>query len=72
MGGKFKFHVQDSDLGYVFWRFDKHIALSKKKLPLCKPLQHILFQGTTKPPCTIAFSLFHFLLGETDRSTYSE
>ena len=34
MGGKFKFQVQDSDLEYLFWRFDKHIALSEKKLPL--------------------------------------
>ena len=24
MGGKFKFQVQDSDLEYIFWRFDKH------------------------------------------------
>ena len=34
MGGKFKFQVQDSDLEYLFCRFDKHIALSEKKLPL--------------------------------------
>ena len=34
MGGKFKFQVQDSDLEYLFWRFDKHVALSEKKLPL--------------------------------------
>ena len=34
MGGKFKFQVQDSDLEYLFWRFDKHIALSENKLPL--------------------------------------
>ena len=34
MGGKFKFQIQDSDLEYLFWRFDKHIALSEKKLPL--------------------------------------
>ena len=33
MGGKFKFQVQDSDLEYLFWRFDKRIALSEKKLP---------------------------------------
>ena len=31
---KFKFQVQDSDLEYLFWRFDKHIALSGKKPPL--------------------------------------
>ena len=31
MGGKFKFQVQDSDLEYLFWRFDKYIALSEKK-----------------------------------------
>ena len=38
MDGRFKFQVQDSDLEYLFWRFDKHIALSKKKLPLtCRP-----------------------------------
>ena len=36
MGGKFKFQVQDSDLEYLFWRFDKHIALSEKKLPLVR------------------------------------
>ena len=34
MGGKFKFQVQDSDLEYLFWRFDKHISLSEKKTPL--------------------------------------
>ena len=31
MGGKFKFQVQDSDLAYLFWRFEKLIALSEKK-----------------------------------------
>ena len=31
-----KFQTQDSDLEYLFWRFDKHIALSEKKLPLEK------------------------------------
>ena len=30
----FKFQAQDSDLEYLFWRFDKHIALSEKNLPL--------------------------------------
>ena len=34
MGGKFKFKVQDSDLEYFFLRFDKHIALSEKNIPL--------------------------------------
>ena len=34
IGGKFKFQVQDIDLEYSSWRFDKHIALSEKKLPL--------------------------------------
>ena len=34
MGGKFKFQVQDSDMEYIFWRFDKHVAFSEKKLPL--------------------------------------
>jgi hypothetical protein len=35
MGWKFKFKVQDSDLEYLFWRFDKQIALFlKKKVPL--------------------------------------
>ena len=34
MGGKFKFQAQDSDLEYLFWRFEKRIALSEKKLPL--------------------------------------
>ena len=31
MGGKFKFQVQDSDLEYLFWRFEKRNALSEKK-----------------------------------------
>ena len=26
--------IQDSDLECFFWRFDKHITLSEKKLPL--------------------------------------
>ena len=30
MGGKFKFQVQDSDLEYLFWQCEKHIALSEK------------------------------------------
>jgi len=30
IGGKFIFQVQDSDLKYFFWRFEKHIALSEK------------------------------------------
>ena len=34
MGRKFKFQGQDRDLEYLFWIFDKHIALSEKKLPL--------------------------------------
>ena len=34
MSGKFKFQIQDRDLEYLFWRFDKHIAFSEKKLPL--------------------------------------
>ena len=34
MSGKFKFQVQDSDLKYLFWRFDEQFALSKKKLTL--------------------------------------
>ena len=34
MDGKFKFQVQDGNLEYLFWRFDKHIAFSEKKLPL--------------------------------------
>ena len=34
MGGKFEFQVQDNDLEYLFWRFEKQIALSEKKLPL--------------------------------------
>ena len=34
MGGKFKFQVQDSDLEYLFWQCEKHIALSEKKPPL--------------------------------------
>ena len=31
MGGKFKFQVHDSDLEYLFWQCEKHIALSEKK-----------------------------------------
>ena len=34
IGGKFKFQVQDSDLEYLFWQCEKHIALSEKKTPL--------------------------------------
>ena len=41
MGGKFKFQVQDSDLEYLFWRFDRHIALSEKKLPLVRPWKNV-------------------------------
>ena len=40
MGRKLKFQVQDSDLEYLFWRFDKYIALSEKKLPLPQPYNH--------------------------------
>ena len=44
MGGKFKFQIQDSNLEYLFWRFDKHIILSEKKLPLpATNLQDIQF-----------------------------
>jgi hypothetical protein len=32
MGGKSKFQVQDSDLEYLFWQSEKHIALSEKKI----------------------------------------
>ena len=34
-----KFQAQDSDLEYLFWRFEKHIALSEKK----PPLAHLFF-----------------------------
>ena len=34
MGGNLKFQVQDSDLEYLFWRFEKQISLSDKKPPL--------------------------------------
>ena len=34
MGGKFKFQAQDSDLEYLFWKFEKRIELSEKELPL--------------------------------------
>ena len=34
MGGKFKLQVQDSDLEYLFWQCEKHIALSEEKPPL--------------------------------------
>ena len=30
----FKFQAQDSDLEYLFWRFEKRIALFEKKTPL--------------------------------------
>ena len=36
MGWKFKFRVQDSDLEYLFWRFEKHIALSEKKTTISR------------------------------------
>ena len=36
MAGKFKFQVQDSDLEYLFWQCEKHIALSEKKPPLAR------------------------------------
>ena len=32
MGRKYEFQVQGSDLEYSFCRFDKHIALSEKKV----------------------------------------
>ena len=31
MSGKFKFQGQDSDLEYLFWQCETHIALSEKK-----------------------------------------
>ena len=34
IGGKFKFHVHDSDLEYFLGRFEKYITLSEKKPPL--------------------------------------
>ena len=34
MGGIFKFQVQDSDLEYLFWQYEKNIALSEKNSPL--------------------------------------
>ena len=34
MGGKFKFQAQNSDLEYLFWRFEKRAALSEKNPPL--------------------------------------
>ena len=48
----FKFQAQDSDLEYLFWRFDKHIALSEKELPL-------IWKG--KMPCNFwtKFENFH-------------
>ena len=33
-----KFQTQDSDLEYLFWRFDKHIKLSEKTTLLATPL----------------------------------
>ena len=30
IGRKFKFQVQDSDLEYLFWRFENLITLSEK------------------------------------------
>ena len=43
MGGNFKFQVQDSFFGTLFWeirRFEKRIGPSEKKLPLSKPKHH--------------------------------
>ena len=31
MDGKFRYQVQDSDLEYSFWQFEKDIALSERK-----------------------------------------
>ena len=41
MGRKSKFQVPDSDLEYWFWRYDKHIAISEKKLPLASKMDQI-------------------------------
>ena len=41
MGGKFKFLVEDRNLAYIFWRFDKNIALCEKKLPLVKKFEKV-------------------------------
>ena len=34
MGENFKLTVQDSDLEFFLWRFEKRISLSEKKTPL--------------------------------------
>ena len=50
MGRKFKFQVQDSDFEYLFWRFDKQIALSEKNLPLLLYilwLNHVLYDKSS-------------------------
>ena len=38
MGGKFECQVQDSDLEYLLWKFDKHITLSENKLPFTRSI----------------------------------
>ena len=56
MGGKFKFQVQDSDFGFFFWRFDKQITPSEKKLPLV----NIFF--CLWPLCLSLSVLFHAVI----------
>ena len=45
MGKRFKFQVQDNDLEYYLGRFDKHIVLSEKKLPLVTRLKNTVHEN---------------------------
>ena len=51
--------MQDSDLEYLIWQFDKRIILSEKKPPLGKRLidgeDFVIFCGLLKKTLTIQF-----------------
>ena len=83
MGGKFKFQVQDSDLAYLFWRFEKLIALSEKKLPLVWSLEikhplrkvissnKILFREYYRPYQTIPQSVCGLTNAECEKTAFA-
>ena len=48
MGGNFKFQVQDSDLEYLFWIFEKWIKLSEKKTPFGSKQKRLFLTLRTK------------------------
>ena len=57
MGEKFKFQVQDSYSEFLFWRFDKLIALSEKTLPLAFKSANVRWRIFTRSwhKCVIHF-----------------